>query len=202
MNTSVLIKWGRDMLIFFEKQEAETDGEYDPDKVEEKLGWVRGYEKQIAEWEELLRIVKTAESFVGKEGICNGNCRKFEELPDFQARTDRAEKIRIQLLAFVAEEELKAGPDERLLSSSEVIESVFGKLKRMEQDQAKSGFSVAAMVSVTTEVVRKAMEKIPTKKVSEWCRNFLGKSVQAKRREAFSSPRKTEQKRDRFQDAA
>ncbi len=196
------------MLIFFEKQEAETDGEYDPDKVEEKLGWVRGYEKQIAEWEELLRIVKTAESFVRKEGICNGNCRKLEELPDFQARTDRAEKIRSQLLAFVAEEELKAGPDERLLGSSEVIESVFGKLKRMEQDQAKSGFtsllfSVAAMVSVTTaEVVRKAMEKIPTKKVSEWCRNFLGKSVQAKRREAFSSPRKTEQKRDRFQDAA
>ena len=169
---------------------------------------MRGCEKQTGEWEELLRIVKTAESFVRKEGICNGTCRELRELPDFQARTERAEKIRRQLFIFVAEEELKVGPGERLLGSSEVIESVFGKLKHMEQDQAKSGFtslllSVAAMVSVTTaEVVRKAMEKIPTKKVSEWCGKFLGKSVQAKRKEAFSPPKKTEQKWDRFHDAA
>ncbi len=208
MNTDILIKWGRNMLVFFEKQEREADKEYDPEKIEEKLGWVRGYEKQIGEWEELLRIVKTAESFVRKEGICNGTCRELRELPDFQAGTDRSEKIRRELSAFVAEEELKVRPGERLLGSSEVIESVFGKLKRMEQDQAKSGFtslllSVAAMVSVTTaEVVRKAVEKIPTKKVSEWCGKFLGKSVQAKRKEAFAPPQKTEQKQDRFQRAA
>jgi len=208
MNTDILIKWGRNMLVFFEKQEREADKEYDPEKIEEKLGWVRGCEKQIGEWEELLRIVKTAESFVRKEGICNGTCRELRELPDFQAGTDRSEKIRRELSAFVAEEELKVRPGERLLGSSEVIESVFGKLKRMEQDQAKSGFtslllSVAAMVSVTTaEVVRKAVEKIPTKKVSEWCGKFLGKSVQAKRKEAFAPPQKTEQKQDRFQRAA
>jgi len=207
MNTDILIKRGRNMLIFFEKQETGASGEYDPEKVREKPGWVKDCEKQIGEWEELLRIVKTAEKFVRREGICNGSCRELEKLPDFQGRTDRSEKIRQQLLAFVAEEELKAGPGERLLGSSEVIESVFGKLKRMEQDQAKSGFtslllSVAAMVSETTaEVVRKAMEKIPTKKVSEWCGKILGKSVQAKRREAFSPPQKTEQKRDQFQGA-
>ena len=182
------------MLIFFEKQETGTGGKYDSEKVEKKLGWVRDYEKQIGEWGELLRIVKTAESFVRKEGICNETCHELEELPDFQARTDRAGKIRIQLLAFVAEEGLKAGPGERFLGSSEVIESVFGKLKQMERDQAKSGFtsllfSVAAMVSVTTvEVVQKAMEKIPTKKISGWCGKILGKSVQAKRKEAFAPP--------------
>ena len=119
------------MLIFFEKQETGTGGKYDSEKVEKKLGWVRDYEKQIGEWGELLRIVKTAESFVRKEGICNETCHELEELPDFQARTDRAGKIRIQLLAFVAEEGLKAGPGERFLGSSEVIESVFGKLKQI-----------------------------------------------------------------------
>ena len=71
-------------------------------------------------------------------------------------------QFREQLLAFVKKESLKARPEERLLGSSEIIESVFGKLKRLEQNQAKSGFtglvlSVAAVVSETTqEVVQNA----------------------------------------------
>ncbi len=103
-------------------------------------------------------------------------------------------------LFFVAEELFKAEPEEQLLGSSEVIESVFGKLKRLEQDQAKSGFtglllSAGAMVSTTTkEVIQKAMETVPTKKVLDWCKKNLGKSVQSRRRKAFEPTNKTEQK--------
>jgi hypothetical protein len=65
-------------------------------------------------------------------------------------------------------------------------------MKRLEQDQAKSGFTglilgLSAMVSTTTqEVIQKALETVPTKKVLAWCQEILGRSVQAKRREAFS----------------
>jgi hypothetical protein len=68
-------------------------------------------------------------------------------------------------------ESLKAKPGEHVLGSSEVIESVLGRLKRLEQNQAKSGFtglvlSVAAVVSKTTlDVVQQAMETVPTKTV-------------------------------------
>lgn len=92
-----------------------------------------------------------------------------------------------------------------LLGSSEVIESVFGKLKRLEQDQARGGFSglilsLAAMVSTTTSaVVRQALETVSTKQVLTWCRETLGLSVQAKRKRAFKSPKKPEQKQDQFQ---
>ncbi|MCP4409851.1 MAG: hypothetical protein GY807_19320, partial [Gammaproteobacteria bacterium] len=77
--------------------------------------------------------------------------------------------------------------------------SVFGKLKRLEHNQSKSGFtglvlSVAALVSETTqEVVQNAMETVPTKKVLEWTRKHLGQSVQAKRKIAFSNTKNTEQ---------
>jgi hypothetical protein len=107
-----------------------------------------------------------------------------------------------ELIAFVAHESAKARPNERLLGSSEVIESILGKLKRLEQDQAKSGFtglllSIGAMVSTTTsEVVQKALETVSTKKVLAWCKETLGQSVQARRREAFASHDKSEQKRD------
>ena len=116
------------------------------------------------------------------------------------AHTDRTRRVRIELLAFVAQESAKSRPDERLLGSSEVIESVLGKLKRLEQDQAKSGFtglllSIGAMVSSTTsDVILKALESVPTKKVLAWCKETLGRSVQAKRQEALIAHGKSEQK--------
>jgi len=108
----------------------------------------------------------------------------------------------------VAEQSLKAKPGEQLLGSSEVIESVFGKLKRLEQDQARSGFtglilSIGAMVSTTTkEVIQKALQTVPTKQILIWCKEKLGQSVQAKRRKALASCEKTEQKPDQFRKLA
>ncbi|MCP5093226.1 MAG: hypothetical protein GY949_20130, partial [Gammaproteobacteria bacterium] len=80
----------------------------------------------------------------------------------------------------------------------------FGKMKRLEQDQAKSGFTglilaTVAIVSHTTqEVITKAMETVPTKKVIDWTKDKLGQSLQSKRIIAFSSNQKAEQKWDQF----
>ena len=103
---------------------------------------------------------------------------------------------------------MKVRPEERLLGSSEVIESVFGKFKNIEKDQAKSGFTslllgLPAIVSKTTkEVLQKTMETVPVRKISEWCKKNIGQSAQSKRRENFAEPKnKTEQKWDQFQAA-
>jgi hypothetical protein len=116
--------------------------------------------------------------------------------------------VRHKLLSFVLEESHKVHPNEHLLGSREVLESVFGRFKRLERDQAKSGFtslllSMAAIVSTTTtEVVKKALETVPTKRVLEWYKETLGKSVQAKRKAALIPSRKSEQKRDQLDEVA
>jgi len=75
------------------------------------------------------------------------------------------------LIAFVTEQESQVHQGERLPGSSEVIESVFGKMKRLEQDQSKNGFTslllgLSALVSTTTNtVIQKALETVPTKQV-------------------------------------
>ena len=112
--------------------------------------------------------------------------------------------MREQLLKFVAGEALKARAGERLQGSSEVIESIFGKLKRIERDQARSGFtalvlSIPAMVSTTThEVIHNTLKTVPTKRIAEWSKKFLRKSIQAQRKEAFRGINKKEQKRDQL----
>ena len=90
------------------------------------------------------------------------------------------------------------------LGSSEVLESVFGKLKNLEGAQSKSGFtglvlSVAAMVSKTTVcVVKAALEEVSTEAVRRWCREKLGQSVQSTRRRALVLSDKSEQKQDQL----
>lgn len=104
----------------------------------------------------------------------------------------------------MASESAKAKQGERLLGSSEVIESVIGKLKRIEGEPTARGMtamilSLAAMVSKTSqEIVHKALEKVKTKKVLGWSKEKLGKTIQAKRKEAFSEGEKKEQKLDQL----
>lgn len=207
MNVDILIRWGLKIDIFLEKQKIEVNQEFDQKQVEEKFGWMTGFRKNIKEWGELLDIITTTENFVRTHGLCVDSYLELESLLSDQTNTEQTTQVREELLNFVREESSKAKPGERLLGSSEVIESVFGKLKRMERDQSKSGFtglllSVPAMVSQTTkEVVKDALEMVPTKKVLNWCTKHLGQSVQAKRRNVFASSDKPEQKRDQFSGA-
>ena len=120
--------------------------------------------------------------------------------------TSRTQRLRATLLEFVVENSAQATPDEKLVGSSEVLESLFGKCKNLEGDQAKSGFtglllSIPAMVSKTTgDIIQKAMEVVLTRNVLDWCKKYIGKSLQTKRREAFAIQSKKEQKWDRILD--
>ena len=99
--------------------------------------------------------------------------------------------VEAELIMFARHESASARPDERLVGSSEVEESVFGKLKSLEGDQSSSGFtryvlSLGAVVGDwTTTRIKEALEKTPVKPVEAWCKEHLPVSVQAQRRLAF-----------------
>ncbi len=218
MNVDILIEWGQDLLHFLATYHKSTEGTRDGvrgsenddawPQIMEKVGWIQEFRFQLKEWGDLLKIVETTAHFVRTEGLYRGAYKGLEKRLAGTGDTARTKKVRSLLLSFVAEESLKARADERLVGSSEVLESVFGKLKYLEADQVKSGFtglllSIPAMLSKTTgEVIHQAMEVVSTKKVLDWCHKHIGKSLQAKRREAFTFQDKTEQKWDQLANAA
>jgi len=198
MNVDILIQWGQNMLAFLDRAEESTL--FEREQVQEKLGWITEFRQPLEEWKVLLQVVMVTESYVRQRGLYQGVHVELGKCLKPLARTEQAQKVCTELMAFVAQEEAKARPDERLLGSSEIIESVLGKLKRLEQDQARSGFTglllalCAAVAATTTDVVHQALEAVPTKMVLAWCRQNLGQSVQAKRREAFATHGGAEQK--------
>ena len=78
----------------------------------------------------------------------------------------------------------------------------------LEGNHAKSGITglllaIGAMVSETSlKIVKQALESTKTKHVLEWCREKLGKTVQAKKREVFRNHDKAEQKLDQLKKPA
>jgi hypothetical protein len=198
MNVGRLVQWGWNLLSVVDQASMEGIPEQTPQaQLEPKLGWIRAFRQPLEEWHELVQLLDTTEQVVREEGLHQQTPLILQKRLGEAALTDRTQAIRDELVAFVHEESSKAKAQERLLGSSEVIESVFGKLKRLEQDQARRGFtglvlSAAAMVSVTTvEVIFQAMERVSTKTVRDWCQKKFGKSVQAKRKEVFACTRKT-----------
>jgi hypothetical protein len=191
MNVDVLIHWGQDALAFLDRAEESTM--FEAEQVKEKLGWITRFRRPLKEWQALLQVVVTTESYIRQRGLYQDIHRELAQHLQPLAGTEQARRVCAELIAFVAQEAAKARPDERLLGSSEIIESVLGKLKRLEQDQSMSGFTglllalCATVATTTTDVIHQALETVPTNAIITWCRNNLGQSVQAKRRRAFAS---------------
>jgi hypothetical protein len=199
MNVDVLIHWGQDTLAFLDRAEENTM--FDAEQVEEKLGWITRFRQPLKEWAALLQVVVTTESYIRQRGFYQNIHLELEKRLRPLALTEQAQRACAELATFVAQEAAKARPGERLLGSSEIIESVLGKLKRLEQDQSKSGFTglllalCASVATTTSDIIHQALATVPTNVIIAWCRKNLGLSVQAQRRRAFAS-RKTEQKQN------
>jgi hypothetical protein len=189
-----------DKIFLLKEEKGKENSEYE--RLTEKLGWLFDYEKYIANWEELIRIVEEAVDFVKIRGIYNGCEIELMKLAKFDAKTNQAKDVREELFEFMCEEGQRAKGNEVLLGSSEIIESVFGKYKQLEHEQSKSGFtvyllSIAASLSKTTEeVVQNALETVRTNKVHKWFKENVGKSVHSIKAELNSIVKKAKQKWD------
>jgi hypothetical protein len=200
MNIDVLVQWGQDVLALLDSRQPAAAAQCPGQQLQAKLGWITRFRQPLAEWGELLQLTSGTADFVRRQGLYGKVHLQLAAQLQELAHTARTQRVRTELVAFVAQESAKAHAGERLLGSSEVIESVLGKLKHLEQDQATSGFtglllSLGAMVSATTaDVILQALESVPTQEVLDWCKETLGPSVQAKRRRALTAHRKAEQK--------
>lgn len=74
------------------------------------------------------------------------------------------------------------------MGSTEVLESTFGKQKRLEGSYAGDGFTSltlalgAVLGEWPEEEVRAALEAVPKKKAEGWAKRLLGTTVQTCRR--------------------
>lgn len=208
MNVDILIRWGTKVLAYLAQPHPTGKTQVSAEQLVAAYGWLHEFCAPLQDWAELLHIVETTEQWVRSQGLSPGAAQTLTPLVTPLLRTARGQRVAQHVLTFVETEAAKAASHERLLGSSEVIESVFGKLNRLEQQQARSGFTdlvlaVGALVSTTTpEVIQQALETVSTQQVRQWGQQHLGPSVQAQRHQAFRQRKPEEEIQTHFQQAA
>ena len=187
MNVDVLTHWATARLALLNSRQAMRQAGLKPAEVTEKLGWLRKYETEVTRWGDMMAMVEATEHYIRHEGHHrNALVELTARMPQPTTRAARA--LRQQLLEFVAKQGEPLNEQERLLGSSEVIESVIGKFKYMAGERGHHGMtgmvlSIGAFVgrcAMTT--VQSAMEEITTHDVWQWCSEQLGTTVQSARR--------------------
>jgi len=154
--------------------------------------WLKDYQEDLVVWEREHGLVQTAIEVVRIEGLHTETLSRLEEawgkIDDLRRSSVRiAEQLRGYIRYF---QPTKAG--ERFVASTEILESSFGKLKRIERDQSSDGLTglvlaLGAIVGTSTEEdLKQALESTPQKKVNNWVGRTLGKTMQWFRKQFFA----------------
>ncbi len=191
LNLPPLAEWGRNTLNFLDHPHDLPGKPVDRKALEEKLGWLREYREALYHWSVLLAIADTAEHYVRHEGYHTAAAEQLRERLDGLGINAAAQAMETATLEFVAEQSAQTRPGERLIGSSEVLESLIGKYKHLQGTHRQGGMTPlllafgAVVVNKTTETIRSALAAVRTFDVLQWCQEHLGLSVQGQRRYAY-----------------
>jgi len=193
MNLEELLVWGQRTLRYLDDPRPVAGRELDRAALSAKLGWLHEYRAALAEWNAALTVVSDTLVYVRRAGYHH---QAAEELGSclLPAASAMAQRVALALLEFVALQSAAARPGERLIGSSECLESLIGKGKRLEGQHSKSGFTkmilglAASVVTPTYEYLTAALTHTKTTHVLDWCHTHLGISLASQRRQAYTLP--------------
>jgi hypothetical protein len=199
MNLGPQLDWAEMVLAVLDHRPEAVLKQTTPARLEEKLGAVREYRAELARWRLWQDLVDEAVEWVGAFGLGSDSTPELHRRLEPGRLAPEVRSLAEDLLAFVEEQSSQARPGERLPGSTEVLESCFGRYKALEKWQSRGGFtgllaSFGAFLSqATPQTVEEAMHRVPTQAVWDWCAEHLGKTVFARRLEAFAAARMAQQ---------
>jgi hypothetical protein len=193
MNADRLVAWGRKVLNYLDHPREVPGGPVDRKRVEGRLGWLRAYRRRLKRWSSLFALAQTSEHYVRHHGL---HAHTVQELkPQLQrcATCPRSRRMQGAILEFLAQQAAAARPGERLIGSTEVLESIIGKYKRLQSMHSGGGMtgmilSIGAMVGQSCrDRMAEALQQVTNQKVWQWCRERLGVTLQAQRQLAWAT---------------
>jgi len=191
MNMEQLMGWGIKMLTILNDPKDPSHND-----ALDHFVWVKKYENMIQLVGEHLVITGEIRHKIRMEGITSKThlelVNRYLSMPMSMRTSDFCGKI----LDFFESSTAGLSPEEHLLGLSEIIESLFGKLKNLIREDLKKGFTgsvlfaAACVGKIDDIVVKEAMEAITDKGVKEWVEKNIGETFVQKRRRCLGHNRK------------
>jgi hypothetical protein len=191
MNLAATLLWAAVVLWILDHPEAKGRQSIADERLEEKLGWLREYAQDVANWGACQRVVSAGVTFINEQGLFRGAAKKFRHAIKAELTPGKSREVAIRLFKFLRESEAKLKDGERLPLSTEILESSFGLYKQLEGQHSKGGFTslLAAFGSLlrptTPETIRRDFAQISVKHVRQWVAKHVGQTLAAKRRMTY-----------------
>jgi hypothetical protein len=199
MNLAAPLRWARWCLRLLdgslpsdrpltERQRAVLEG-IDGAELEARLGWLREYRQAVAEWSQWHEVIQAVVRQVRRHGIDRDTVAELHRVLDAMELGASGRAVAEAMLGFVADQAWVARlGGERLIGSTEVLESIFGSFKGLQGQQSESGVTglmlvLGALISPwTPEEIERGLEATPWKAVEGWVEDQIGLTVQSRRR--------------------
>jgi plasmid stabilization system protein ParE len=186
----------RSQLLFARRVLRHLDSAVPHAKALQYYGWLPEFRDELAIWEREQELVQTTIDVVRVEGLHVATESQLERA--WGPLGERASTLAIaeRLRGYVRQYQPPTQA-ERFVASTEVLESSFGKLKRLEQQQSQDGLTglvlaLGAVVGTSSDGgVQEALERTPQKKVDHWLSRVFGRSLQWLRRQFFKEAPRT-----------
>ncbi len=187
MNLQSMLNWAENTLAVLGDPVLVAPQFCSVDRLNTKFQWLHEYRSEIALWSSWLALTDAVLQLVRCDGYGPSTWEKMQQTLCELSDTSEKELLKNELLEIVKEESSKASEDRRVPGSTEILESSFGKLKEIEGDQTRSGFTSLILIwaalfgATTSEIIRKAITEVPEKLVKTWVSTNLGATIQSKR---------------------
>jgi hypothetical protein len=196
MHLGPLVGWAAMVQYHLEHPESEARQGISAERMEVKLGWLREYAEEVAQWGQCLEVIHRSLDVINRQGLDSTTAEAIEtalreENSAWRERDTAASRIAQRLIAWVEESASKLRPGDRAWCSTEILESLFGRFKQLERQHSKGGFTrlIAALpalrLSVTPEVVRQAFARLDSPGLRRWLADNLGRTLTARRNDAY-----------------
>jgi hypothetical protein len=160
-------------------------------KANNALEWIKEYGPFIEDLSDLNDVIKNIEKEVKANGLSDETIEKSNEYLS-QLDTLNGNQFSETLNDYFRNSRNILPGLKRILCTSDIIESAFGKYKNYVTNNPMAGItnlvlSIAAFtLSVNKEVIKQALEATRMNDIKKWTKENIGKTLFQRRREAFS----------------
>jgi hypothetical protein len=187
LNLDVLLRWAAKGRALLDLPEAERAKKGDVARLEKALGWLRGLSEELQRWGEWLALTQEAVRFVRQGGLYPGAAKTLAGRLVTLSRTESGQTLAQTLVAFLFEQQSQAKRAERLVGSTEVLESLFGRYKALTREHSRGGVTALALGMAgllgapSEQEMAEALTGCTTKDVRAWVTENLAPNVQQQR---------------------
>ena len=196
MNLGPTLRWGSMISYHLSNSRSKSRQGIAAQRVNDKLGWMRDFRDELAVWRRCEEVMQASLGFINRHGVYRGVAAKMEtELAGVRAEhppgCELSATMASKLIAFVADSEAQLGEGDRAWLSTENLESLFGRYKRLEGQHSKGGFTslLAALPMLLTNwtpaLVRESLTKVSVKEMRAWVQDALGPTLASRRVTAY-----------------